>query len=315
MKHARNTIFVKDDDPEFLDAQFEPKAELVDLEAVNAVDFLQAARTRDSIYDTAPFDPSGSAFRFYPANYTVWSGKPGAGKTTILKQLTCHLLHAGKPVFLASMEQDPDAVLYDLCQVAHGKRDLSVDNVQWCFDAWGESLKLWSYRRGIASHEKIFGIIAVLARKGVRHAIIDSLTRLDIPATDWEGQREFANRLTALCAQTGVHVHLVAHPKKPQRKSEEPDMDDVAGASDISRLADNVLFVARKTDEADFHKNVTEMTVKVLKQRFTAGGVGPITGVFNRAMRQWKPHAHEESVTRYLPDGAYGELMYRKGAR
>ena len=177
----------------------------------------------------------------------------------------------------------------------------------WCVDCWHDKLRLWSYRRGIAEHARILAIVRVLARQGCRHAIVDSLARLDVNSTDWEGQRQFGNALEATAAQSGSHIHLVAHPRKLISADQEPDINDVAGSADIGRLADNVLFVRRRIDEVP-NGEFSKMRVSIRKQRYHNGSCSTIDGYFNSRLHQWKPHLHDIELTRYLPACAYEEV-------
>lgn len=301
-------IFVEADNPEFLEKDIEPERDLIDLNKLNVGDLLSEYRKRQANFDSAPFDPNGDELRFFPAGYTVWSGFPGAGKTTLLRQFACHLMARDKPVFIASLEENPMDVFYRLACVALGTDDPTEDGLQWCVDAWHAKLRLWSYRRGIASHARVLAVIRVLAKQGVRHSIIDSLARLDVHSGDWEAQRLFGNALEATAASSGTHIHLVAHPRKLVSAEQEPDINDVAGSADIGRLADNVLFVRRADNDNTGGGEYTGMHIHVRKQRYHTGACPTIKGYFSRRLRQFKVHRHDEHVTRYLPGGAYGEL-------
>ncbi len=302
-------IFVEADSPEFLENEIEAEREVIDLNALNVKDLLAEYKRRQANYDTAPFDPDGHELRFFPGGFTIWSGFPGAGKTTLLRQFACHLMRAKKPVFIASLEENPMDVFYRLACVALGTDDPTEDGLQWCVDVWHDKLRLWSYRRGIAETGRILAVIRVLAKQGVRHAVIDSLARLDVHSGDWEAQRLFGNALEATAAVSGTHIHLVAHPRKLVSAEQEPDINDVAGSADIGRLADNVLFVRRK-GEGSVSADFSPMRVSIRKQRYHTGACNNIDGYFSRSLRQFKPHMHDVQVTQYLPCEAYGELNF-----
>lgn len=261
-------------------------------------------RERQAKYDTAPFDPPGDKFRMFPGGVTIWSGYPGTGKTTLLRQLTCHLLHRGRGVFVASLEERPDDALVRMMQTAAGSMEPTPHAMQWFLDAYAERLRFWGML-GLARTDHILGAMNTCAKIGITHAIIDSLTCLDVGASDWDGQRGLANHLASLARATGMHVHLVAHPRKPNAKQEGPDLSDVAGSSDLSRLADNVVFVRRFGDEPARFEDAAPMLVTVRKQRHGTGMCGDIQGWFHRAHRQYQPHQWWDGPTRYLPDDAY----------
>lgn len=305
MRNMRG-IFVEADAPEFLENEIEPEREVLDLNSLNVADMLAARRARQLNFDTAPFDPEGHDMRFFPGGFTVWSGFPGTGKTTLLRQFVCHLLRANKSVFVASLEEDPQDVFCRLAAVAIGSEELTADALQWCIDCWHDKLRLWSYRRGIAETGRILAVVRVLAKQGVRHAIIDSLARLDVHSGDWEAQRQFGNSLEATAAVSGTHIHLVAHPRKLVSAQQEPDINDIAGSADIGRLADNVLFVRRPETDSPTPSEFSPMRVCVRKQRYHTGACSTIDGYFNKRLHQWKPHLHDIEVTQYLPREAYG---------
>jgi AAA domain len=301
------SVVVTADDPRFLERQVEPATELVSLANLDVRQLRASYIERQRNFCTSPADPNGRAVRFFPGGFTIWSGMPGAGKTTLLRQLACHLLHKGQAVFVCSLEELPlDVFLRHAC-VALGTENPSEDGLQWCVDMWADKLKLWNYRpgKGDAEHQKIFAALRVLARDhGVRHAIIDSFMCLDVASNDFEGQRRFATTLGATCELSGAHVHLVAHPRKPSQASTDLDTADVAGAADLGRKADNVLFVGRSKDESA-SGDATPMRVSIKKQRYGTGYLGDCIGWFHRKHRQFVHDHLQEAPTHYLPDMAY----------
>lgn len=312
-------IFVTPDDPKFLERQVDAPAEVFDIERAEAKSLLDAYRARQRSYSTAPFDPAGERLRFFPGGFTIWSGLPGAGKTTLLRQLAVHLMkpaddnvYAGPGVFVCSLEESPQEVLIRHAQVACATEDLSENALQWCVDLWGQKLKLWNYRpiEADARHMKILAAVRVLAREqGVRHAIIDSLMCLDVASNDYEAQRLFAGELARTAQASGVHIHLVAHPRKPYQGNQDLDINDVAGSADLGRKADNVLFVKRAQQEtgATFH-DCTPMVIGVKKQRYGTGFIGDMGGWFHRRFRQFVATQFQDTPMCYLTRNAYHDL-------
>jgi twinkle protein len=282
----------------------EPREVLFDLAKSNAADLLQTFTKSRESYCTSPFDCDGHKLKFYRKGYTIWSGYPGAGKTTALRQMVCHLLHRKERVFVASLEEHPADVIVQLAGVCFGREIPTEHQLQWFIDYYAESLKVWGVT-GIASHREIFGTLQRLAKtEGVTQAYIDSLMCLDINSQDFEGHRKFANLMNAIAIESNIHLHLVAHPRKTVSVDQEPDLNDVAGGADYARLAHNVIFV-RRGKVLPHDEQLSPMLIAIRKQRYGSGYIGDITGWFNRRLRQYKAEQFETSVSRYLPAEAY----------
>lgn len=303
-------IFVTHDDPEFLEDAVDPGEVILDLSSQNVSDLRDAYVAKQAGYCTTPFDPEGRRLRLFPGGITIWSGFPGSGKTTLLRQLTCHLLSKPQGVFFASLEEDPRDLLVRIAGVASGVETPSEAQIEWFLFAHGDRLKVWGVI-GLANHQHILATIRVLARRGVRHAVIDSLMCLDVNSTDWEAQRQFATALASTARRSGVHIHLVAHPRKLVSSDQAPDINDVAGSADLGRLADNVVFVRRATNEATIGGNATPMAIAIRKQRHGTGATGDVTGWFHKGFRQFHTDQFAMEPIRYLPDVAFTEGAVR----
>jgi twinkle protein len=298
-------IFVTQDDPTFLEDAVDPEQVILDLNGQNVNELRDAYVRKQAGYSTTPFDPLGHRLRLFPGGITIWSGFPGSGKTTLLRQLTCHLLHSGQGVFFASLEEDPRDLLVRVAGVAAGRETPTEADLEWFLFDNASRLKVWGVI-GLAHHQQILATIRVLARHGIRHAIIDSLMCLDVNSTDWEAQRQFATALAATARLSGTHIHLVAHPRKLVSADQAPDINDVAGSADLGRLADNVVFVRRATNEATISGEATPMAIAVRKQRHGTGSTGDITGWFHRGFRQFHVDQFAAAPIQYLPPEAYG---------
>jgi twinkle protein len=298
---------VTTDSPEFLERTLEPERKLVDLGSQNVRQIHDAWLRKQRDFSTTPFDPEGAHLKLFPGGVTIWSGFPGAGKTSLLRQLVCHQLNGGQSVFVASLEEDPTDMFVRLAATAAGKIDPTESDLEWFIFSFVERLKLWGMI-GLTRHLEILALIRVLAKRGCRHSVIDSLMCLDIDSRDWEAQRQFAIALTTTARTSGCHIHLVAHPKKPMGPDQEPDLNDVAGSADLGRLVDNIVFVRRAKNEALLATDVTPMSISIRKQRHGSGACGDVSGWFHRGFRQYVREQSTRSATRYLPDEAYTEV-------
>lgn len=291
----------------------EPEEILLDIASQNATEMLREYHAKLAKYVTTPFDPEGKKIRFYPGGYSVWSGFPGAGKSTILRQSICQWLHAGHGVFVASLEEHPRDLLIRLAGTAFGCDLPNEHQLQWFCDYYADRLRIWAML-GVSSHRKILGTVQDLAKHGVTQCVIDSLMKLDIDNESIDVQRNFSNLLAAICQTTQVHVHLIAHPRKAIQSDQDVHLNDVGGAKEIVAGADNVLFV-RRGSEQQFDETVCGMRIAIRKQRHFTGALGDVTGWFDRKMRQFKIDQFNSSPTHYLPCEAYEEIAASRDVR
>jgi twinkle protein len=282
----------------------EPRQVLFDLAKKSAAELLGDFRKSREGYVTSPFDVEGKKLKFYRKGYTIWSGYPGTGKTTALRQLVCHLLKSKQKVFVASLEEHPIDVIVQLAGVAFGREMPTVEQLQWFIDFYVEDLKIWGIT-GIAKHREIFGTIQQLAKEGVTQVFVDSLMCLDVNSQEFEQQRLFANLMNSVTIESDIHLHLVAHPRKAVSVDQEPDINDIAGGADYGRLAHNVCFVRKGKLAPGASLDLSPMQIAIRKQRYGSGYCGEITGWFNRPLRQFKLEQFDEKPTQYLPKQAY----------
>lgn len=302
--HARRVgeMLVTQAAPDF---DIEPEELLFDFGKMDGRALLEAFNAHEAKFGTTPFDPLGNLLRLYPGGITIWSGYPGAGKTTLLRQLVCHILHRGSSVFLASFEEDPRKAIVLLAKTAAGTNNLSVHQMQWFIDAYLKRFRLWGVI-GIARHLKLLAVIRKLAQEGIRHAVLDSLMFLDVANDDIDEQRKFAVLLAATARAANIHIHLVAHPRKVISSSQEPDLNDIAGAKELGAMADNAIFV-RKGGDQEYSESAqsTPMVIVIKKQRHYTGHLGKVEGWFHRDFRQFSRNQFTSAPARYLPDDAF----------
>jgi len=206
---------------------------------------------------------SSLKFRFRYGEVTVWTGYNKHGKSEVLNHCVIDLCWQGERALVCSLEVQAPVTYQKLIRMALGRRDVcgKEERAQFrerCLAPLGQ--KVWVYDAvGNADIEEVLQVMQyAYQRFGVRQFVLDSLMRfsgLDGEGQEiWNSQRAFMDRLIEFVQRNNVHVHLVAHSKKPgDRKGEAaiPRRYDVMGSSYITNLAFNVIVVWRNRAKQD----------------------------------------------------------------
>lgn len=280
-----------------------PEKILFDAGKQTPKEMIDAYTKRRAEFDTVPLDVEGNVIRLYRGQWTIFSGYTGTGKTTYLRELVCKLLKAGKAVFVATLEADPEDYLVELAATAAGVEAVNEAQLTTFLATYGAQIKIWGII-GESDHRKLLATVRELAKQGLDYAVIDSLMMLDVEEDDIDAQRKFAALLTASAITTKVHIVLVAHPKKPMDPDAPPTVHNVSGSAKLVNLTFNVLFIRRGPPVQGQSENITQMQLHILKQR-TRGLVGEITGCFYRHHNQFHLDAFAQTPNFYLPEKMY----------
>lgn len=253
---------------------------------------------RSEVHDYYTTDPSlrGTETPWTPTlpwrvrkgEFTILSGFSGHGKTCGLNQLMLHLVSKGLRVMDASLEIRPGMTLYNMTRCALGKKQSSRDEVDSCIEWLNESVFFLDCIGTVNVSRIMHAMEYARKRHGIDVFIIDSLFKCGLSSEDYGGARDFADKLTTFCNNSGAHVILVAHSRKVSSGNEYavPTKADVAGSSDLTNAAFNVIIFwrnkikRRKIEEFQLAKNVEKMNewinqpdgkIVVDKQRFGEG--------------------------------------------
>jgi twinkle protein len=199
---------------------------------------------------------------FRNGEVTVWTGEPGSGKSTILNQVMIFALMQNRKVSIFSGELSKEEIIKWL--------SIQILGTGYCDSYFHEAKQKHYYKLKKEGKEKIDKILQdnfyllegqngvmkdfeimekiniTVKKYGVSHIVIDNLMQLDMTEGKDrnEAQKEFMKKIVNFANNTGVHIHLVAHPKKPY-KGEKPSMYDIHGASEIPNLAYNIIRAKR----------------------------------------------------------------------
>lgn len=221
---------------------------------------------------------------FSSGELSVWTGKRGSGKSTLLSQLLLEAVNQGRRVCAYSGEMPARQFKLVMLQQAAGSGnvirrenpksgrivyDVKPEAAAQIDEWWRGRVFLTDIKRENCHDERqILKIFEYAHRRyGCDVFLVDNIMTAQLKDAAalgyWQAQSTFTGRLVAFAKGRGVHVHLVAHPRKTDKLL---DADDVGGSADITNRADNVLKVERVREERVEEKGF-DMLLTVLKNR------------------------------------------------
>ncbi len=242
---------------------------------------------------------------FSPGELSVWTGKRGSGKSTLLSQLLLEAVNQGHRVCAYSGEMPARQFKLVMLQQAAGctgvKRredertgrvfyDVMPGVAQHINEWWRHRLFLCDIKRENCHDERQILKIFEYAHRcyGCDVFLVDNIMTAQLKDAAalgyWQAQSSFTGRLVAFSKGRGVHVHLVAHPRKTDKRL---DADDVGGSSDITNRADNVFKVERVLEDRVQEKGFA-MQLTALKNR-EFGALPSVNLDFDPASRRFYP--------------------------
>lgn len=205
-----------------------------------------------------------SAIEFRPGEVTVWAGFNGHRKSMFTGQVALDLIAQGERTLLVSLEMAPRKSLYRMCRQATASdqpsRERRSEFLQWTDG------KLWLFDHvGTLNALRCLALCRYFASelKG-RHVFIDSMMKVCESEESLDEQKRLIGQLCAVAAETEMHIHLVAHAKKPGATGETlpPSKYDILGSSSITNQVHNVMTVwMNKAKRAESEKPVPNADV------------------------------------------------------
>jgi twinkle protein len=212
--------------------------------------------------------PMLHGFRLRSGEVTVWGGYNESRKSILTGQVMLACADQGEGAVIASFEMTPLETIKRLARQWLVKAEPSVQEIKE-FIRWCEG-KIWIYDQlGHCDAKKLFAVMRYCADTlKAKHFIVDSLMRVVRDTDDWNSQKALVDQMVTIAKDTGMHLHLVAHNKKPDGFGKKSSRYDVKGASEISDLAFNVVIIERPEDDNGKRPDdQPDAWLKIAKQR------------------------------------------------
>ena len=256
--------------------------------------------------DALPWPKTHELMRVRSHELTVWAGENGSWKSTVLSQVLLHLAFQGRRVMLASLEMTAAEVGARMARQACCAERPQATAVREFLEATRDTLVILNMQGQLRTREAIALIRWAAVERQMHHIALDNLTKIVSASTEAAGeQQQFLNDAHGVALDTGAHIHIVAHVRKPAGEA-KPSRYDIRGSSTISDQADNVVMCWRNRPKEDaieegkddaFTLAEPDLLLKIAKQRHA-----PFEGSF----RLWK---HPCSM-QFVPDGMTPPIPY-----
>ena len=193
--------------------------------------------------DMLPWSKTHDSVRFREGEVTIWAGMNGHMKSMMLGQVMMWISQE-KRVGISSFEMPVITTMERMVRQAAGCQP-SVDYARkWA--EWNSERICYYNKLDTVPSDRVLGSMFFMSKElGCKHIMIDSLTKCGLPSGDRDAEKQFMDMLAATAKALNIHVHIVAHVRKPQQGNQAriPDKYDIRGAGELTDLVDNVMIV------------------------------------------------------------------------
>ncbi|CEP18480.1 hypothetical protein [Parasitella parasitica] len=209
---------------------------------------------------------------------TILTGPTGAGKTTIISQLSLDYCKSGVPTLWGSFEimnkRLAKKMLYQFAEKDISLNPKEFDEIADRF----EQLPLYflKFFSSTAIKDVLKACHHAVYAYDVRHIILDNLQFMLSQQggggmDKWEIQDNAIHEIRNFATQQDVHITLVVHPRKDSGSSDELDIHSIFGSAKVTQEADNVIIIQKSKENSrslDIRKNRFDGTLGDVPYKF-----------------------------------------------
>ena len=234
-----------------------------------------------------PFRMFNNKFRLRAEEITILSGQSGAGKSMLAGQIMLNAVDQGYRCLSVSLEMSPVAQIIRKVRQASLQAVPEMDSVLK-YHQWMDGRMKYFAQRGSVDIKTLLSVINYAAdRYNVDFVLVDSLMTMSFASDDWNSQKLVICALANAARDLNIHIMLVCHAKKGESVNNRLDKwNGVAGSSDLTNRADNVILLGR-----EFEKDGADSYMSVCKARHWDGAEMDVDLKFDMA-----------SFNFYMPD-------------
>lgn len=214
---------------------------------------------------------------FRPGEVTAWAGYNGHKKSMWVGQVVLDQCVQNERALIVSLEMAPRVTLSRMARQASGLSHPAPEFLRQ-FAAWTDD-RLWLFdHAGRITPSLCLAVMRYFADElhGTQ-VVLDSMMMICASEERMDEQKQFTTDMVRCAEETGLHVHLVTHCRKPQQGEDKPPTKyDLRGSAAISDQCQNVITVwsnkakhhaLQKDPNDQMALSEPDMRVSVEKQR------------------------------------------------
>ena len=185
------------------------------------------------------------ALGFRPGEVTVWAGYNGHRKSMFTGQVVLDMCAQDQRSLVLSLEMPPGKTLARMAQQACAT-DMPNRARREEFMRWTDG-RLWLFDHiGRLTPSRCLAVLRYFAEElDGQHVFIDSYMKVVESEERMDEQKAMVGNLCDVAKDTGLHIHLIAHCRKPNGGAEDkpPSKYDIKGSGAISDQCHNVVLL------------------------------------------------------------------------
>lgn len=187
------------------------------------------------------------AIEWRPGEVTCWAGYSGHRKSMFLGQVALDLCDVRQRSLIVSLEMPPRATLSRMARQAIGSATPTPQDIDE-FMTWTDGA-LWLFdHEGRLLPDRCIAVCRYFATElRGQHVFIDSLMKVVQSEESLDEAKRMVGDLCDVAKETGLHVHLVAHARKPSSSTDgeakPPTKYDIRGSAAVSDQCHNIVTI------------------------------------------------------------------------
>jgi twinkle protein len=222
--------------------------------------------------------------KWFLGHFTVVTGIPSHGKSNFIDNLIVHLArHNGWKTAVFSPENPTHEMwIIRLLEIATGESFFGANRIEFqkiksTIDALNQYFFMIAPSEDFSLEVVLATMRSLIRRHGVNVLVIDPWNNLEVKSKSGESETSYTARilvkLRTFARQMGIHVILIAHPRKMQKSLDGtydiPTAYDISGSAHFYNVADNILSVYREFHTEDSDQSTTHVHVQKVKTKYS----------------------------------------------